>query len=495
VKAWLFWDWWHIEHQDNVQLCQGRPQWVPEATYEDPGFDYLACWPAIWRDEQSGLWRMVYPIAGFPLYLMGAESEDGVHWRAMDAPEVAPGGEKVAPNHLFTIAGSNGGPVYVDPIASDGRPFKLYCIQRGGPVADRARLDPDAAFHEIVTGEGVKPWMAEARVATSADGLNWRLEDGASWGQPGWHPDPCTCAYYVQGLGKHMMTTRPGWGDRRLVTVSSDDALTWGPPELILQPDPVDPPGTQFYGMPVFRYENTYVGFLFMSHFDNALPLERFNQLWGYCDSQLTYSFDGVHWQRGLRETFVGVNEPGLPASGVIYPTRVFEVDGQLRIYSASTRDLHHQYGKSQYLPKGEVPPSAIVMHTLRKDGFMYLASRGNWAAFTTKPLVLLEPELKVNALAPHGEVLFQLTDLTSQPIEGYTFDRCIPLREGDELGFDIRWRDQDLSSLVNRAVRLQVRFRHARIHAFRGSFHFADALDVALLDDGRPIDSSLFDF
>jgi hypothetical protein len=64
-------------------------------------------------------------------------------------------------------------------------------------------------------------------------------------------------------------------------------------------------------------------------------------------------------------------------------------------------RDLHHQYVKSQFVRKGKQPPTAIIMHTLRKDGFMYLASRGNWASLTTKPLALFSPELRLNVLAP----------------------------------------------------------------------------------------------
>jgi len=35
-----------------------------------------------------------------------------------------------------------------------------------------------------------------------------------------------------------------------------------------------------------------------------------------------------------------------------------------------------------------------VVLHALRKDGFTYLASRGNWAMLTTKPLALFEPSL-----------------------------------------------------------------------------------------------------
>ena len=449
----------------------------------------------MYEDEATGLWHMLYPIAGFPFVLSGAESEDGVHWRPMDAADVDPGGQKLAPNHLLTVPNANCGGVYIDPVAADGRPFKLYPIQRGGAVADRARLDPDSPFHEFVKGKGAKNWMAEGVVAASADGLHWEMVDDASWGAPGWHPDPPPGCFYSDHLQKHVMVTRPGWGDRRLAMLTSDDALHWDDLQFLMQPDPTDPPGVQFYGMPVVPYECAYVGFLYLARFDNASRLARFNQLWGYVDCQLAYSFDGSHWQRGLREPFIPVNEPGAPGSGVVYPTCMIEAGDELRIYSASTRDLHHQYAATQFNPKGNIPPTAILLHTLRKDGFMYLASKGNWATFITKPIVFLKPELTVNVLAPHGEAVFQLTDLESRPLEGFTFDNCLALRECDELAAPIRWQGRSLEEVTNRVLRLEAKFRNARIHAFRGEFHFVDALDVALIDDGRPIRLGLFDW
>ena len=48
MKTLHFWNWWHIEHQDNARIAQGRPQWRPEATDEDPTFDYLGFWPRVW---------------------------------------------------------------------------------------------------------------------------------------------------------------------------------------------------------------------------------------------------------------------------------------------------------------------------------------------------------------------------------------------------------------------------------------------------------------
>lgn len=494
MKTWLFWDAWHLEHQDNVGLQQGRPEWIPGATYEDPNFDYLGCWPCVYRDAASGMWRMLYIVSGFPLSVMGAESEDGIHWRPMDRPDIGPGGEKLAPHHLFTVKSANGGLFYLDPVATDGNPFKLWCVQRGGPVAERAKHAPSSYFHEMVTGEGVKPWMADNLVAVSKDGLHWEIDEGATWNIPGWHPDPACCGFYNPISSKHMMLTRPGWGDRRLAMIDSDDARTWGNLRLIMQPDASDPMGTQFYGMPVHRYENAFVGFLWMAHFDNAQRLERFNQLHGDIDCQLAWSVDGEHWQRGVREPFIATNPLGQPGAGVVYPTSLVDRDDELLIYSASTPDLHHQHTDSQFVRKGEMPPSSIIAHRLRRDGFMYLRSKGNFARFITKPLVLLKPELTINAQAPHGEILFQLTDLTSTPLEDFTFDDCVPFTADDQLRQPVRWKNKSLDEVTNRILRLEVRFRNANIYAFRGDFHFADALDVALTEDDHPIDADFMD-
>lgn len=493
-KAWLFWDWWHVEHQDNVELCQGRAEWQPEGTYEDPTFDYLGCWPTVWQDEPSGQWRMLYCNTGFPLTLMGAESDDGIHWHPTNRPDVKPLGEKYAANHLFTVQRANGGPVYLDPIAADGRRFKLYCIQRGGSAVERARLDPDSFFHEIVVGEGAKPYMADQLMATSVDGLHWKIDKDARWGQPPWHPDPPINCYYNRERERHVMITRPGWGDRRIAMQTSPDARQWSGPELIMQPDPTDPPQVQMYGMPVIPYEGQFVGFLWMAHFSSSQPLNRFNQLWGPIDCHLTYSFDGIHFQRGLREPFVALNETGKPASGVVYPTCLIEHEGELRIYSAATRDLHHQYAKTQFVRKGKHPPAAVVLHTLRKDGFTYIASRGNWATLTTKPLSLFDPSLLLNAKAAHGEIRFQATDLNCRPIPGFTFEHCETMREEDSQARPIHWRDKNNDNLVGKVVRLQMTFRNARIYAIRGSFHWLDALDVAMCQDGKVVDTSLFD-
>ena len=496
MKTWLFWDWCQIEHQDNAEIRMGRPQWVPEGTYEDANFDYLGFKPRVYRDEVAGLWRMLYIGSGFPLVVLGAKSVDGVKWQPLDRPDIDPGGPKLAPNHLFTIERANGPVVYLDPVARDGNRFRFFFSHRGGMAAAGASQDRSSPFHEILQGDGIKPYFGNNRTATSEDGLHWEVHETAFFDRSGWFPEGPFNAFFNHKTGKHVMVTRPGWGDRRLVGMTSQDGLQWGAPYHLMQADLEDPPQTQLYGMPVTRYGDGFVGFLWMAHFSNAERLRRWNQLFGYCDCQLTWSPDGRYFQRVKRETFLPLNEMGLPGSGVIWPVSLVDRGEDLFIYSVGTPDMHHQYTQNQAVKKGETPGSAVLLHRLRKDGFTYLCSRGNWATVISKPLLLQAPDLAMNALAPHGEVYFQLTDVLSEPIPGYTFEESVPFAEADARSFPIRWREKTLDDLVDRkVVRLELKFRHARIFSFHGNLHFTDALDIALVEDGQSIDTTQFDY
>ena len=298
------------------------------------------------------------------------------------------------------------------------------------------------------------------------------------------------------------MITRPGWGDRRQVIQTSPDLAAWSDPALLWEPDPLDPPQSHFYGMPVFPYEGLYVGALWTGHFANSERLARFNQMQGTVDSQLACSFDGLRFQRGLRQPFVPLNEPGEVGCGIIYPTCLVRAERELRIYSAASRILHgHTMDRPgteiERAPRraGERATCAVTLHTLRIDGFMYLTSLGNWAGFISKPMVLNEPALSLNVLAPLGEVVYQACDMESRPLEGFTFADCVPFREGDALDWPLAWRDHALAELLGRVIRLEFKLRNARLYAVRGDFHFADATDVTLVGDDLPIDRDLFDF
>lgn len=83
----------------------------------------------------------------------------------------------------------------------------------------------------------------------------------------------------------------------------------------------------------------------------------------------------------------------------------------------------------------------------------MYLENAGDWGRFSSKPLVLLEDSLGMNVSAPHGEVQFQLTDMESQPVEGFTFEDCLPMALSDSVHAELHWKTLLVESCVWKCV------------------------------------------
>ena len=116
----------------------------------------------------------------------------------------------------------------------------------------------------------------------------------------------------------------------------------------------------------------------------------------------------------------------------------------------------------------------------------MYLASRGDWARLQTKPFVLRSPQISINAAAGYGEVQFQLTDETSTPLRGFSFDQCVPMRANDSTNYQIKWKDANLADVLDQPLRLEIKFRQANIYSLEMAHHFLDAHDMWLLKDGK---------
>jgi hypothetical protein len=282
------------------------------------------------------------------------------------------------------------------------------------------------------------------------------------------------------------MTVRPGWGDRRQCIQSTTDFISWSGPELLLQPDALDAELIELYGMPVFPYGDGYVGLPWIFHCQSDEPTRGFNRFAGPLDCQLAFSSDGNRFSRGLRTPFIACNEPGEHGGGAIQPSCLVETDDEIRIYSGATKLYHGKGREARQL--GITDNASILLHTLRKDGLMYLESRGDWGRFISKPLVILETSLTMNASAPHGEVQYQLTDMESRPVEGFTFDDCLPLTSSDSINAPLRWKSGTAKDVAGRIVRLEVRMRHAKLFAIRGGFHLIDALDRWMLEHGKAI-------
>ena len=486
TRTWHFFDLWHVDHLDQIRLRQGQAQWRPEATFVEPTVGNLAAWPTVYRHEPTGRWRMLYSAGWKPYQLMLAESDDGRAWRPLPQPDVQPEGGKIAPHHLFTLPEGSGGGVYLDPIAADGYPFKVLVHQQGEPVHKRAMTDPNHRWHDVSKRVGVKRYVNEEFTLVSRDGIHWESRFDYSWSLADWHPEPPIFAFYNRFTDRHAMTVRPGWGDRRQCLQTSADFQDWSGPELLLQPDFLDQELIELYGMPVFPYGDGYVGLLWVFHCESSERTRGFNRFTGPLDCQLAFSHDGIRFARGLREPFVALGRPGEAIGGAIEPSCLVETDEEIRIYSSASK-IHHGRS-SDARRRGVADVASITLHTLRKDGLTFLESTGDQGRLISKPLVLLDRTLTVNASAPQGEIRYQLTDMESRPIEGFTFDDSVALTAVDSLQFSVRWRGGDLDAVLNKIVRLEIRMRHARLFAVRGRFHFIDAQDRSLIQDGQPI-------
>jgi hypothetical protein len=487
-RVWHFHDRWRFDQLDGLNLKQGEPQWQADAVFAEPHIGALSAWPTVFRDPDAGNWRMLYSANWKPYQLMVAESEDGRDWKPLAQPEIKPEGNKIAPHHLFTLPGGSGGAVYIDPVTADGFPFKVFVHQRGEAVLRRAIADPTHRWHKIAKAEGAKRYFVEDYTLVSRDGLHWDARRDLVWSRSDWHPEPPIFGFYNRHRRRHCMTVRPGWGDRRLCVQSTSDFRDWSGGELIFQPDALDEGLVELYGMPVFSYGDGYVGVPWVFHCESSEPTRGFNRFVGPVDSQLAFSHDGNRFSRGLRTPLIASNEPGEHGGGAIQPSCLVETDDEIRIYSAATR-LHHGKG-SEAKRQGIADNASILLHTLRSDGLMFLESAGDWGRLVSKPLALPNASLTINARAPQGELQFQLLDIESRPVEGYTFDDCVAMKFDDSTRFPLTWKTASPANVANRIVRLEVRMRHAQLYAIRGKIHFIDAQDRWMLEDGKSIET-----
>ena len=493
-KTLPFWDFARFDAWNNIELLQSKPEAVSAATYTDPQFpDASMVFPSVWRDAASGQWRMVYSIKWSPFTIMAAQSEDGIAWKPLPVPDAQPEGGKLAPHHVFTFTHGQGSGVYHDPVAADGFPFKMFGRQDPDAVFEQAIEDPKHLWHDIAKREGKKRYMSMAATLVSKDGLHWQVKKGGDWATDDWSPEPPVFCFYRESDRTHVLTARPGWGDRRLVLRETRDFITWGEPALHLQPDALDVEGpVGLYGMPVIRSGPGYVGVLWTFRNSSSVPVNSYNQFFGDFDSQLTFSYDGHHFIRGQRKPFIALNPIPQHGCAQIRPSSFVVTDTDVRIYSESHKGAHGRERSAKNATKE--PTSAVLLHTVRRDGFMHLRSRGDFARIQSKPMLLKSAKLAINAAADFGEVRFQITDLKSQSLPGLSFDDCLPMRNANSLHHDLKWKETSLEALVGKVVRIEMEFRQANLFALYGDWHFIDAQDLWLIEDGKPAPMKRFD-
>ncbi|MBI83852.1 MAG: hypothetical protein CMJ81_11690 [Planctomycetaceae bacterium] len=308
-------------------------------------------------------------------------------------------------------------------------------------------LDPDGTSNE---GDGVS-------IAFSPDGLHWTKHAG--------NPviskvsDSHTLLGWDELHDQYVAYCRPsvhgGNTTRRIGRSVSDDFIHWSDPQEVLVPDEQDPPGLQFYNMPVFKYEGLYLGQLLAYH---TYPEEPHVRIFGNIDVQLAVSRDGISWERVAdREPFMPNGPPGSMDAGEIYVANApVMVDDELWFYYSPCPVEHGPTGRS----------GPICLAKLRLDGFVSVDAGESPATLVTRPFVCAGDSLKINAAARGGLISVAVIDEQEMQYDGFAKSDSA-IFDGDSVRHEMSWRKASLAGLKGKVIRLKFYLRNCQLFSF----------------------------
>jgi hypothetical protein len=112
----------------------------------------------------------------------------------------------------------------------------------------------------------------------------------------------------------------------------------------------------------------------------------------------------------------------------------------------------------------------ANLIYRIRKDGFCGIEGVCYGAQVITKPISLLRDDLSFNINAACGTVRFALLEKFGDPIEGFTFDDCIPFEYDDSVDVRPRWKEHELSEVLEKQLRIAIELNGAILHCISGT-------------------------
>lgn len=364
-----------------------------------------------------------------------AESDDGVTWRK---PNLG----------LVEFNGSKDNNIIWDNVHN----FAVF--------KDDNPACPDEARYKALAGNRTSGLIAYQ----SSDGIHWSvmreepvITEGAfdSQNLAFWDSNKQCYAEYHRDFRKHGED-----GVRDIMTGTSDDFLTWTPPEWLDYPGaPIEHLYTNQV-IPYYRAPHIYMGFPKRFVPTRSMYGHQHN---GVSDVVFMTSRDGRSFHRwgealirpGLqperwenRNNFVahGIMETATGLPGTPHEMSLYSIEGYYRGESCQMR-----------------------RYAWRLDGCVSAHARLSGGEFVTRPLIFDGEALHINfATSAAGSVRIELQEAHRKPIPGYT------LADGEEIYGDavdhrVSWTGgEDLSRLAGQPVRLRFVMKDADLFAFR---------------------------
>ena len=360
-------------------------------------------------------------------FLLVAESPDGVTWTKPDLSLIGYAG---SPHTNIVARDTPNVGVFFDPHdADDARRYKM--------------------LYDVGLGQ--------LRVRFSADGFHWS-EPQTPAGFTPFTGDTHNNAFWDERLGKYVAITRFYLGERLVARSESRDFLNWEPPRLALRSLLVEGRARQLYCMPAFPYGSGYLGFLMVYNVGTDRTV----------DCELAWSPDSLHWRRVLPGT--PLIPRGLADSydgGCIYAQAGPPIlsGGRLFVFYGGSTAVHRGW-KRHCLP---------CLAYLRPDGFAAYepASPDAVGTLITRPLRGVGLPLQLSADAAGGAIRIVVLDEQDRELAA---SRPMTTDVTDGL---VEWDgDEAFEAPQERAFRLRLELRRARLYAIRG---------VALIDTALP--------
>lgn len=403
--------------------------------------------PTGWRMWGGGMTTRDKGDEGFGMCLYG--STDGFDWQALrQHPLIDKNATPQAAHIIFSGEFSGGGAVYYDPREPD--PARRYKF----PYSDLSPNPVDASY-------------GTCRIAVSPDGIHWSIDKAAVWRRQ--HTDTHFHVVYNPYTGLYQWNSRPILGDRRVSLDQTRDWRRFEKPLVVLHPDPQDFPGVEFYGMPHFYYEGYFIGLLWRM-WGAPNDLAHSTRMLGRVDTELTYSVNGIAWNRTNRQPILPVGGWEQYRFGSQYPSvMVMDDDGWLRIYTTAYVGEHNDWHK---FPKDEAI-AYVTVSRWRRDGFCALESHSDTGTLLLRGLLPRGGPILLNAAAGRfGRIRAELRSLDNQPLPGFEIEKCVPVT-GDGHFLPLRWQDggslrETLEALNGQPVKLFLELEQARLYAVR---------------------------
>jgi hypothetical protein len=250
-------------------------------------------------------------------------------------------------------------------------------------------------------------------------------------------------------------------GQRIIGRAESPDLINWGRDQLIVLPDELDPPDTEFYAMASFDYDGIYL---------SIIEIFRTTNTWHY--PELAMSRDGLHYERNYREPFIRLGDFGDFDESTVYVFQapIVHKDKVLVYYYGG-----NWRGADALHEKGDKGIFAIGLATVPRDGFVSVdAGKLHPGRLVTRPFSFQGGGLYVTMeAAKHNwgsgvpDLRVEILDSNQRPIPGFTMEDSDPVRTSGRHRMSWQGR-KDVGGLEGTAVQLRFHFKNTKLFSFQ---------------------------